>query len=176
MLNLFLEFFKIGLFSVGGGLTTIPFLYELASKYPTWLNDNQILDMMAISQSTPGPFGINMSTFVGYNTYGILGAFISTSALILPSLIIIVIISFFYEKYEDNKNVQKVFVFLRVASLALISFALYRVFNAAMLVDGELNYIFLLIGAVFLILIRIFKKVPLILWIIIAAVSFIIFS
>ena len=75
LLILFLEFFKIGLFSVGGGLATLPFLYDLADKYP-WLSASQIPDMIAISESTPGPLGVNMATYVGFTSFGLPGALV----------------------------------------------------------------------------------------------------
>ena len=73
--NLFIEFFKIGLFSFGGGMATIPFLYDMAEKY-NWFNKDLIVDMIAIAEATPGPVGVNMATFAGYNAGGILGAII----------------------------------------------------------------------------------------------------
>ena len=91
-LILFLEFFKIGLFSVGGGLATLPFLYELANKYP-WLTTNNIADMIAVSESTPGPIGVNMATYAGFHASGLLGGIISTLGLVTPSIIVIIIIA-----------------------------------------------------------------------------------
>lgn len=85
LLNLFLEFFKIGLFAVGGGLATIPFLHQLAEKY-TWFTVQTLVDMIAISESTPGAMGVNMSTYTGFTTAGIPGALTATFALILPSI------------------------------------------------------------------------------------------
>ena len=93
-LILFLEFFKVGLFTIGGGLAALPFLYELADKY-TWLTKSMIADMIAISQSTPGPIGINMATYAGFKAGGILGGLVATFSIVLPSFIIIVIIANF---------------------------------------------------------------------------------
>ena len=89
-LLLFFEFFKIGLFAVGGGLATIPFLYALSDKYH-WFSSAQLVDMIALSESTPGPLGINMATFAGFQTIGVLGGAISTFGLVLPALFVIII-------------------------------------------------------------------------------------
>ena len=92
ILILIFEFFKIGLFSVGGGLATLPFLYRLADKYP-WFSMSQIPDMIAISESTPGPLGVNMATYTGFQHSGVIGSICATVGLIFPSVVIIIIIS-----------------------------------------------------------------------------------
>ena len=91
-LNLFLHFFYIGLFSFGGGYATLPFLYHLA-EIKQWFTVQQLSDMIAIASITPGPVGINVATFAGFTTTGILGALIATTSIILPSFILILIIS-----------------------------------------------------------------------------------
>lgn len=121
-LQLFWNFFKTGLFSVGGGLATLPFLYEMSNN-THWFTHADIADMIAISESTPGAIGINMSTYAGYMTGGIAGGFIATLGLACPSVIIILIISRFLEKFRDNKYVVKAFYGLRPASIAMISAA-----------------------------------------------------
>ena len=90
-LQLFWEFFKTGLFAVGGGLATLPFLYRLADKYP-WFSAKQIPDMIAVSESTPGPLGINMATYTGFQHSGVIGSIAATFGLVLPSVIIIILI------------------------------------------------------------------------------------
>mgnify|MGYP003292622080 CR=1 FL=1 len=90
-LRLFFEFFKTGLFAIGGGMATIPFLYDISDK-TGWFTHDKLADMIAVSASTPGPIGVNMATFAGYMTRGILGALVATFALVLPSYIIILII------------------------------------------------------------------------------------
>ena len=105
---LFIEFFKIGLFSVGGGLATIPFLYDLANKY-TWFDHNMLTDMIAVAESTPGPIGVNMATFAGFHSAGILGGIIATLGLILPSIIVIIIIANFLNKFKESKAVDSAF-------------------------------------------------------------------
>ena len=100
-LILFLEFVKIGLFAMGGGPATIPFLMDLIEKY-SWFSEEEFTNMIAISESTPGPLGINMATYAGYHAGGILGAFIATLSLVLPSLIIIIIIARFLANFSNN--------------------------------------------------------------------------
>lgn len=123
---LFLEFFKTGLFSIGGGLATLPFLYNMADKY-SWFDRAMLADMIAVSESTPGPIGINMATYVGYETGGILGGIIATIALVLPSIVIIIIIAKFLNKFNENKLVKSAFYGLRPAVTALIATAGFEV-------------------------------------------------
>ena len=118
-LTLFLEFFKIGLFAMGGGLVTIPFLYDLSAK-TSWFSQSIIPDMIAISESTPGPLGVNMATYTGFITNNFGGGIIATLGLVTPSLIIILIISKFLEKFRENKTVKKIFYGLRAAVVGLI--------------------------------------------------------
>lgn len=121
-LLLFYEFFKIGLFAIGGGLVTVPFLFDLAEKYD-WFTQQQLADMIAISESTPGPLGVNMATFAGYYAGGIGGGIIATLGLVAPSVIIIVMIANLWEKYQCNIRVQRILEGIRPAVIALILFA-----------------------------------------------------
>ena len=123
ILQLMYEFFKTGLFSVGGGLATLPFLYEISVRHPDWFTSADIADMIAISESTPGPIGINMSTYAGYSTAGILGGVLASFSLALPSIIITLIIARFLAKFRQNKLVEGAFYGLRPASIAMISVA-----------------------------------------------------
>lgn len=118
-LRLFYEFAKTGLFAVGGGMATIPFLYAISEK-TGWFTAADIGNMIAISESTPGAMGVNMSTYVGFSVKGVLGAVIATLGLVLPSIIVILIISRMLEKFKDSKLVQKIFYGLRPASTGLI--------------------------------------------------------
>ena len=104
-LSLFYEFFKAGLFAVGGGLATIPFLKEISAK-TGWFTLSQLTDMIASSESTPGPMGVNCATYVGFETAGILGSIIATIGLIPPSVIIIILISKILEKFRNNRYVD----------------------------------------------------------------------
>ena len=121
-LQLFYEFFKAGLFAIGGGMATLPFLYDI-SDTTGWFTYGQLADMVAISESTPGPIGVNMATYVGFTTAGISGAVVATIGLITPSIIIILIIAGFLKAFKDSKYVQSAFYGLRPASTGLIAAA-----------------------------------------------------
>ena len=119
-LQLFFEFFKTGFFAVGGGMATLPFLYDMADK-TNWFTSGQLADMIAVAESRPGPIGVNMATYVGYTTAGIWGGLVATLALVMPSVIIIVIISYFLKSFRENKYVDAAFYGLRPASTGLIA-------------------------------------------------------
>ena len=122
LLQLYYRFFMTGLFSIGGGLATLPFLYETAEE-TGWFTASDIANMIAVSESTPGALGINMSTYAGYITAGIPGGILATIGLATPSVIIILIIARFLKKFRDNPYVNKAFYGLRPASIALITAA-----------------------------------------------------
>ena len=132
LLLLMWEFFKTGLFAIGGGLATLPFLYEMSVK-TGWFTATDIANMIAISESTPGPLGINMATYVGYNTAGVAGAILAPIGEVLPSIIIILIIAKVLEKFKENQIVQDVFYGLRPASVGLIAAAGVEVVKVALL-------------------------------------------
>lgn len=119
-LKLFLEFFHIGLFSFGGGYATLPFLYHLADVQK-WYTTKQLSDMIALSSVTPGPVGVNVATFAGYTTSGIAGAFIATFSVVLPSFIIVILISKLLNKFKTNKYVQSVIYTLKPAGCGLLA-------------------------------------------------------
>jgi chromate transporter len=121
-LELFWEFFKIGLFSVGGGMATLPFLYDVADK-TGWFTYAQLADMVAVSESTPGPIGINMATYVGFTVAGIPGAAIATLAIIIPGILIVLIVARTLTKFRGNAVVEAAFYGLRPASTGLIAAA-----------------------------------------------------
>ena len=98
-LQLFWEFFKTGLFAIGGGMATVPFLFDISAR-TGWFTASELANMIAVSESTPGPIGINMATYVGFETAGILGSVIATLGLVIPSIIIIVIIISSYISIE----------------------------------------------------------------------------
>ena len=130
--QLFIEFFKVGLFSVGGGLATLPFLYALSDKMH-WFTHADVSNMIAIAESTPGAIGVNMATYAGYTTGGVLGGIIATLGLITPSIIIIIIIARLLNQFAQNKKVKAAFFGLRPASLAMISAAGVSVCKVALL-------------------------------------------
>lgn len=142
---LFWEFFKIGLFAVGGGLVTIPFLFNLSEKY-MWFTKQELTDMIAVSQSTPGPLGINMATYAGYNVAGIIGALIATLSEVLPAVIIIYFIAGALEKFKDNNKLEIVLQGLRPSIIALILFAGWDISRIS-LVDTKSCVMFLVLLA-----------------------------
>lgn len=139
VLTLCYEFFKTGLLAVGGGLATLPFLSEMANKYPDWFTHEQLADMIAVSESTPGPIGVNMATYVGFRVWGIPGAILATVSLVLPSLIIIVAIAKVMDKYMSNKYMQWAFGGLRPAVTGLIAAAGWSVVELALLDLTDFN-------------------------------------
>ena len=137
---LFLEFFKVGLFTIGGGLASLPFLYELAEKY-TWFDKSANADMVAISQSTPGPIGINMATYAGYQAAGILGGLVATVGIVMPSFIIIIIIAHYLKAFKDSNIVKSIFKVLRPAVAGLIAVAFFEIFKMSVFTVEEFNNI-----------------------------------
>lgn len=144
-LRLFFEFFRIGICAFGGGLATLPFLQEL-SETTQWFTQEQLGNMIAISESTPGAIGVNMSTYVGYivglseggNIFlGFVGGIIATLGLVSPSIIIILIICQFLNKFKKSKYVQWTFYGLRAASLGLIGAAAYSVLELSIIRPNE---------------------------------------
>ena len=157
-LRLFLEFFKTGLFSVGGGMATLPFLYEM-SENTGWFTSEQLADMIAVSESTPGPIGVNMATYVGFTTCGIPGAICATLGLVAPSIIIILIIAKILQQFRSNKYVDAAFYGLRSCSIGLIAAAGLLVGKISLFGDGILNYKGLILALVLFILTRYVPKV-----------------
>lgn len=168
-LRLAWEFMQIGLFAVGGGMATLPFLQRLGER-TGWFDQQLITDMIAISESTPGPIGINMATFVGYNTAGVLGGIVATLAEIIPSVIIVVLVSKSLARFSSSPYVRDAFYGLRPAVTGLIAAAVVSVFQTVVLdfdlyhVTGRLTDLislkYLLFFALALAAIRKFKKSP----------------
>lgn len=129
---LFFEFFKTGLFAIGGGMATLPFLYEMSDKFG-WFTHGQLLDMIAVSESTPGPIGVNMATYVGYMTAGAPGGILATLGLITPSVIVILLVAKALKAFGDNRYVQSAFYGLRPASTGLIASAWIGVLSVVLL-------------------------------------------
>lgn len=138
-LRLFYEFFKTGLFAVGGGLATLPFLRNMADT-TGWFTKAQLADMLAISESTPGPIGVNTATYVGFTTAGLWGALIATVGLVTPSVIVILIIARMLKKFRDNRIVENAFYGLRPASTGLIAAAGLSVVPLALLKSGTMSF------------------------------------
>lgn len=159
MLTLIIEFIKIGLFSIGGGLATIPFLVKLGEHYHYFTND-ELLKIIAISESTPGAIGINMSTFVGLKVHGIIGGVVSTLSLIFPSIIIILLIAKIMDKFKENANWKNALKALIPTSVALIAFAVLPI-TFEMIVSSDYYEVLTntLIIAFVIFIIRKFKKI-----------------
>lgn len=153
-LQLFAEFFKIGLFAIGGGLATIPFLYELSEKYG-WFSVTDLTKMIVISEATPGPVGVNMATFAGFNTAHLWGALAATLGLVLPSVIIIITIAKLMDKYSCNVRVKDILDGMRPAVVALILFAGVNIAKEVVLTSFDVLFMIIL-----LVLMRVWKKGP----------------
>ena len=142
LLRLFFEFAKTGLFAVGGGLATIPFLQDLGAR-TGWFSAADLSTMIAVSESTPGAMGVNMATYVGFTIArlhgipGIIGAIVATLGLTFPSIVVIVIIAGFLQKFRQSKTVEAVFYGLRPASTALIASAGLTVAMTVLVTLGE---------------------------------------
>ena len=121
-LRLFWEFFKTGLFAIGGGMATLPFLKDIGVT-TGWFTQTDLMNMLAVSESTPGPVGINMATYVGYTVGGVPGAIIATIGEVTPSIIVILIVAAMLTKFRDSKYVANAFYGLRPASTGLIGAA-----------------------------------------------------
>ncbi|MBE6955568.1 MAG: chromate transporter [Ruminococcaceae bacterium] len=135
LLLMFLEFFKTGLFSIGGGLATLPFLNAMGDKYG-WFTRADVANMLAISESTPGPIGVNMATYAGVQTAGVFGGILTTLGLVTPSFIIIILVASVLKRFRENRFVQSSLKSLRPVSVGLVASAVLSVF-AASLIDLE---------------------------------------
>jgi chromate transporter len=163
-LRLIYEFIKTGMFAVGGGYATLPFLNAMADKYP-WFTRELLTGMIAVSESTPGPIGINMATYAGYSAAGVGGGVAASLALILPSVVIVAAAARFLASFNDNRFVKAAFTGLRPAVTALIAYAGLTV-AAITLVDvnrwpeltGLFNYKQLILFVIFFTVTRIYKK------------------
>ena len=175
LLVMFLEFFKTGLFAVGGGLATIPFLMDISDKYG-WFSQSELANMIAVAESTPGPIGVNTATYAGVTTYGIIGGLIATFGLVLPSYIVIVIVYKVLEKFKENKLTQTVFYGLRPAVAGLITVAAYTLLETTVFPDLVLNIKALVMLLVFTLLVLSYKKLNPILVIVLGAAIGIIFK
>ena len=173
-LNCFWEFFQVGLFAVGGGLATIPFLQDMAGRHPTWFTLDELQNFVAVAESTPGPIGINIATYAGYKigsvngpVSGVLTALLCTLSLVLPSFIIIVLIAKALQKFKDNFYVNSAFYGIRPATTALILSAVILTFGGVLVSLGTIdsstftvsvNYVNLALFAVVLTGTLVFKK------------------
>ena len=192
LLEMFFRFFFVGLFAIGGGLATLPFLSSM-SEATGWFTQMDISNMVAISESTPGPLGINMATYIGYQIgsehstlFGFLGTVIAPLGLVTPSVIVILIISRVLMKFRDSKYVEYTFYGLRAASVGLITSACLGVakiaflnsevaFNAENLLSF-FDYKSIILSVIIFVCVTKFKKIHPIAFIVIAAIVGIVFK
>lgn len=123
LLELFLTFFKIGIFSFGGGYAMLPMITQEVVDRKGWLTAESFLNIIGISQATPGPIAVNSATYVGFTTAGVVGSFFATLGVVMPSVIIIYIIARLFMKYKDGATVQEVLKFIRLGAVGLIAAA-----------------------------------------------------
>ena len=188
LLELFFEFFCIGLFAVGGGLATVPFLTDLSTR-TGWFTLDQLTNMIAVSESTPGPLGVNMASYVGYEIAGIPGSVLATLGLITPCLIIILIVTRCLQKFRNSQNVASIFYGLRPASTGLIAAAGWSVVCLSLIhitrpagsilpTAIDISWSCLILAAIILILthFKYTKKIHPVIWIAFSAAAGAIFS
>lgn len=161
---LFYEFFRIGLFAIGGGMVTIPFLFDLTKKFD-WFTAEELTNMIAVSQSTPGPVGVNMATYAGFQAAGVGGGIMATFGLVLPSIIIVIMVSKLLCKCAENKLLNEVMASIRPAVAALILQAGLELFKLSIK-----DYYAGIFAVMFFLLVYLYKKSP-IFYIILAAIS-----
>lgn len=176
-LILFYEFFKIGLFAIGGGPATLPFLMDLTQRYD-WFSMSDLTNMVAISESTPGPLGINMATYAGFHAAGIPGGLISTLGLVTPSIIVIIIIARFLTDFSENKTVKAVFAGVRPAVTALIASAVFGLFQVALMTESGIAVkpLILCIVVFFLMRVKKLQKLHPAAWLLFAAIIGVLFQ
>ncbi|NME36657.1 MULTISPECIES: chromate transporter [Fusobacterium] len=158
-LDLFISFFKIGLFSFGGGMGAIPLIQSQVVDINKWLTLTEFTDLITIAEMTPGPIAINSSTFVGMQTGGFLGAIVATAGCIMPACIIVFTLAWLYFKYKNLTYLQGILSTLRPAIVGLIMTAGFSIFNLAILTE-KFNIIGFLLIVIGIILLRKFKFTP----------------
>lgn len=169
LLRLFFEFFKTGLFALGGGMATVPFLFDISAR-TGWYTANELANMIAVGESTPGPIGVNMATYVGFETAGIPGCIIATLGLITPSVIIIIIIASLLSKFSEKPVVKTVFVYLRPAVMGLLLYALYKLALVVFVIDSAVHIPSVIAFAVLFFCTQKWKKLHPLVWILCGAV------
>ena len=137
--QLFWEFFLVGTFSIGGGLVALPFLYDIAERYD-WFPASILPDMIAISESTPGPIGINMATYAGTHAAGLVGGALATAAIILPAFLIISIVSNPLHYAKQHRITKSIFYMLRPAVTALIAFSGWEIITTTLVHLPTINF------------------------------------
>lgn len=176
-LDLFLTFLKIGAFTFGGGYAMLPLIQEAVLEHG-WLEETEIVNFIAVSESTPGPFAINISTYVGTEMGGFLGAVCATLGVVLPSFVIILIVAGFYKRFRESKAVKGVMSGLKPAVIGLISGAIISVGKTAFFPNGfsieafKSPDVYVAVGIFAAMLLLAFKKVhPIVIILISAAIG-----
>lgn len=164
LFTLFLTFFKIGLFTFGGGYAMIPFIHQYAVEKYKWITDDEFLDIIAIAESTPGPIAINSATYIGYKVKGVKGSALATFGVALPSIIIIILIAAFFMQFKDNIYVEYAFKGIRIGVSVLVLNAAIRMYKK--LDKNLLSYFLILLGFAMIF----FEIIPVILVIVIGGV------
>lgn len=164
---LYYEFLKIGLFAIGGGYATLPFLFHIQSQY-NWFSVEELTNMIAVSNVTPGPVGINMATYTGYTTAGVFGAFLATLGIITVPFIFVIIAARLFNKFKNSELLCSIFNGLRPASCALLTFIGLGLISSTLFKNEELSLIFntfdikaIILFVLLLIPFLFFKKQPL---------------
>ncbi len=179
--DLFIEFFQIGLFAVGGGPATIPFLMDIPSRHD-WYEVSDVAQMLAVSESTPGPIGINMATYAGYNAAGFIGGVVATFSLVLPSLIVIILIAKILEKFSKNMYVKSAFYTIRPAVTGLIATAVWGIWQTTLFTAADGGFQFPILQVILCVVffvgmnIKKLKKLHPAFWILCGAVAGIVFK
>ena len=175
--TLWFEFFKIGLFAVGGGPATLPFLMDL-TKTHDWFTMTQLTNMIAISESTPGPLGLNMATYAGVETMGIWGGLIASLELVTPSVIIIMLIAVFLKNFNDNPIVKSAMFGIKPAVCGIIAAAVLDLFVASLYIDNQLIIPSVIIAVIIFIMLQVkaFNKVHPFFWFAASAAAAIVFK
>ncbi|MDO4394014.1 MAG: chromate transporter [Bacillota bacterium] len=175
--TLWFEFFKIGLFAIGGGPATLPFLMDLTRTHD-WYTMTQLTNMIAISESTPGPLGLNMATYAGVETMGIWGGLIASFGLVTPSVIIIMFIAVFLKNFNDNPLVRSAMFGIKPAVCGIIAAAVMDLFIASLYIDNHVIIPSVIIAIVIFIMLQVkaFNKIHPFFWFVASAAVAIIFK
>lgn len=155
MLSLMYVFFYVGLFTIGGGLVAIPLIQQQVVERG-WISLTKFYEMVAIAQSTPGPIGINVATYVGFDQFGIIGALLATTSFIIPSFVIVSILSNLLKKHREKELVKNLLLFVKAAIVGLIGYSLINVAEIAFLEDGTISSISLKSVLLFAVLVGVY--------------------
>jgi len=150
ILILFLEFLHIGVFAIGGGMAAIPFLIRMSNNHPEWFSLSMLTDMIAVSEATPGPIGINMATYIGYIVADVPGAVLTSVAVVLPAFLLLLFLTPTLEKHSENTTVIAVFKGLRPAVTGLIAAAGAILLGLILITDSGVDFASFILFAIIL--------------------------